>query len=578
MRSAIINYHIQELVLIEDIFALHAEQDSKFGNGISVSVLNEAGGRDILLVNDLNAQLAYLQAIYKHDKNFQKNLNEILGEKATSGMLPHGFVQKGARIRHCGSLKNVHIGRDANLFGVPELSNGTILSCPEHPTIIGAGVSAHDFIIAEGARIDGGAALKKVYVGQAVQLGNGFSAENALFFANCEGFNGEVNAIFAGPYSVTHHKSTLLIGSLFSFYNAGSGSNQSNHMYKLGPVHQGIFERGCKTGSFSYVMLESHIGAFSTIIGKHLTNINTPNLPFSYFTENGGDTYLTPAINLFSVGTARDESKWPARDRRKAELKRDLIIFDIFSPYTIEKICLGRDMLLNAYEETPREKKSIIYEGVHIPRLMLRKGAKYYGYAIDRYLIGKVKQRVEAALESSRSWAEIANSLTAFEDGDNVREWLDISGLLARKSRVELLLQKIADASIRDLASLSQELSSIYKNYVDDEWDYICCTFEKQYKIKPAELTREEFIDLLTKWSTAAVSLAALTLDDAEKEFAGFARIGFGLGLDEKAREDDFDAVRGSTETNEIVQSLREKKAALSERVESLEQALSKLE
>ena len=58
---------------------------------------------------------------------------------------------------------------------------------------------------------------------------------------------------FAGPYKVTHHKSTLLIAGMFSFMNAGSGSNQSNHMYKLGPIHQGTLERGAKTTSDSYI-------------------------------------------------------------------------------------------------------------------------------------------------------------------------------------------------------------------------------------------------------------------------------------------------------------------------------------
>ena len=53
---------------------------------------------------------------------------------------------------------------------------------------------------------------------------------------------------------MTHHKSTLLIAGLFSFMNAGSGSNQSNHMYKLGPIHQGILERGAKTSSDSYIL------------------------------------------------------------------------------------------------------------------------------------------------------------------------------------------------------------------------------------------------------------------------------------------------------------------------------------
>ena len=96
--------------------------------------------------------------------------------------------------------------------------------------------------------MDGAALLANTYVGQACRIGRQFSAENCLFFANCEAFHGEACSVFAGPYTVTHHKSTLLIAGMFSFYNAGSGTNQSNHMYKLGPVHEGRLERGSQNG------------------------------------------------------------------------------------------------------------------------------------------------------------------------------------------------------------------------------------------------------------------------------------------------------------------------------------------
>ena len=49
--------------------------------------------------------------------------------------------------------------------------------------------------------------------------------------------------------------------------NAGSGSNQSNHMYKLGPIHQGTLERGAKTTSDSYILWPARVGAFSLVMG-----------------------------------------------------------------------------------------------------------------------------------------------------------------------------------------------------------------------------------------------------------------------------------------------------------------------
>lgn len=144
---------------------------------------------------------------------------------------------------------------------------------------------ARDFIISSGSRVDGGTIIERCFVGQACHLDHGYSASDSLFFSNCRGENGEACAVFAGPYTVTHHKSTLLIAGMFSFMNAGSGSNQSNHMYKLGPIHQGIVERGAKTTSDSYVLWPAKVGPFSLIVGRHYKHSDTSNLPFSYLIE-----------------------------------------------------------------------------------------------------------------------------------------------------------------------------------------------------------------------------------------------------------------------------------------------------
>ncbi|NOY58687.1 MAG: DUF4954 family protein [Calditrichaeota bacterium] len=477
----------------------------------------------------------------------------------------------------CGTIKNVLIGVDAILEGAVKLENGTILSCPEHPSYVGVSVVAENFIVSEGAHIDAGVTMENVFVGQATQLGNQFSAENALFFANCEGFNSEVNSIFAGPYSVTHHKSTLLIASLFSFYNAGSGSNQSNHMYKLGPVHQGIFERGCKTGSFSYVLLESHVPAFSTVIGKHLTNIDAPLLPFSYITEEKGDSRLMPAINLFSIGTVRDEAKWPARDRRKANQKRDFIIFDVFSPYSVEKMRQGKAMLLKLYEETPREKSSIIYGGVQISRLLLRKGAKYYGFAIDRYLIGKIINKIEKAMETKASWKTISEQLVCNSASEDINEWLDLSGLLALKERIEKLMQDVKDDKTQTIEEFLEQIKIIYESFASDEWTYIYRAFAEDYGFMPDKMTPEDFMILVKRWEKAANSLNALILDDASKEFGDFSHIGFGLGFGENERRADFKAVRGELQTNAVVQKLRAEKEEIQRRAEGVMQTLESM-
>ena len=80
-------------------------------------------------------------------------------------------------------------------------------------------------------------------------------------------------------------------------------------MYKLGPVHQGIIERGSKTGSDSYILWPGKIGAFTMVLGRHYGNPDTSEHPFSYLIDDNGKSVLMPAQNLFSVGTTRDVEK-----------------------------------------------------------------------------------------------------------------------------------------------------------------------------------------------------------------------------------------------------------------------------
>lgn len=543
-------------VLIEDIGMFVNDPDASFGNRVELDVWNEGGGRTAPLFNKLTAQSAYLYAALRHNKEFSQTLDAMYRKEADASIPARGGVGAGARIVRCGSLKNVNIGPAAVLQGAQSLEDGTILSAPEHPTAVGEGVNAKHFVIAEGARVESGVLLDKVFVGQGVKMGKQFSAENSVFFANCEAFHGEAVAVVAGPYTVTHHKSTLLIAGMFSFYNAGSGTNQSNHMYKLGPVHQGVFERGCKTGSFSYVLFESRIGAFSALLGKHLTNINTPNLPFSYIYEKGGDSFLVPGMNIFSVGTVRDGEKWPKRDSRKVADKRDLIIFDVYSPYTIEKMRLGRDELLALNEGASKERDSILYGGVQIRTVLLRKGAKFYASAVQRYLAEKTLDALAQRLRNGASWKSATTAFTPAAGLSSPRLWTDLSGLLAPVEVVKQLEQDVIAGTVSSYDILLQRFADIASRYREYEWQYVYDAFTAEFGYAPCDITKDQALTLIDEWKKISLTAISAIAEDAKKEYSPTFHVSFGLDLPPEEAEADFEAVRGTAESNSVVKKL----------------------
>ena len=573
--SVVARYDIGDGVVIQDVAALTADAGSTFGAGTDVETVNEGGGRVVRLVPELSAQSAYLQVFRGHSEALRTALARLVNAAVAAARRERGEVGANARVLHCGVIRNVLIGPHAVVRGPSLLDAGTILSCAEHPTVVGEAVQAKHFIIAEGASVTGGALLEKAYVGQACRLGKQFSAENSVFFANCEGFHGEAVSIFAGPYTVTHHKSTLLIAASFSFYNAGSGTNQSNHMYKLGPVHQGVFERGSKTGSFSYVLHETHIGPFSVVIGKHYSNINTPDLPFAYIHESDGQSAIIPGMNLVSVGTVRDGEKWPKRDGRKVAVRRDLISFAVFSPFTVEKMRAGRAILLRLHESTPQEKASVQYGGVFIKRLLLRKCARYYAQGVTRYLIGHVLDRIEDASPAT-TWDAVQQALRSGDTLHDPFSWTDVGGLLMPTERLRALEDDIVAGTVGSLHELGARLSTIAGEFAQDEWSYVCAAFAAEYGYTPDAMTREQAQDMLSAYDEASAALHSAIVDDSKKEFAAFARIGFGLGMTEDERTAEFTAVRGSAETNSVVQKLLQEKTALAARSEHLSRLLSR--
>ncbi|MDE6269784.1 MAG: DUF4954 family protein, partial [Muribaculaceae bacterium] len=479
VADSISNYDISDGVCIENADALVCTLDSTFGIGTEVSVLNETGGREVPIYSHMSAHTAYLIAMYRDRRNMVERLCTLV--KVHAGSLYYGrrgFIGKGARVVNTGSITNVNIGEYATVSGATRLMNGTIAGCKEDPVRVGRDVIAEGFIFASGSCVDDGAVVRHCFIGQATHLSHLFSAHDSLFFANCTCENGEAAAIFGGPYTVTMHKSSLLIAGMFSFLNAGSGSNQSNHMYKLGPIHQGVVERGSKTTSDSYILWPARIGAFSLVMGRHVNHPDTSRLPFSYLIENSGGSFLVPGVNLRSVGTIRDAQKWPKRDKRRDPELLDCINFNLLSPYTVGKM-LGAIDLLNALEETAGlTAERLAFQSMTIESRALRRGRDYYRLAIDKFMGNSVINRL--GNKQCADTAELRERLRSTHIAGR-GQWVDVCGLIAPKSEVDRICTDIEEQHISTLNELETRWHELHADYYDMEWTWVEEHFEQWY-------------------------------------------------------------------------------------------------
>lgn len=276
------NYVIGNDCIISNVCTMETTDGATYGEGNLISVLNEVGEGNLILYHGLTSQVAALMVKHFHNRALKDAIRRLIREEIERTSPEMATIGNRVKIVNTKEITNTVIYDDCEISGASRLSDCTIMSNSNASVYIGTGVICENSIISDGSSIINSVKMQDCFVGEACKLSNGFTAAGSVFFANSYMSNGEACAAFCGPFTASHHKSSLLIGGQFSFYNAGSATNFSNHAYKMGPMHYGTLERGTKTASGAYILMPAHIGAFSVCFGKLMYHPDTRSLPFSY--------------------------------------------------------------------------------------------------------------------------------------------------------------------------------------------------------------------------------------------------------------------------------------------------------
>ena len=500
------NYTIGNDCYISNISTMETTEGASFGEGHLISVLNEMGDGNVVLFHDLNSQLAAFMVKYFKDKQLKDSLTRLINEEIRFTQPERGTIGDGVKIINSKEITNTVIKEDCEINGAARLSDCTILSSKDDSVYIGTGVICENSIISNGCSITNSVKMQDCFVGEACQITNGFTAEASVFFANSYMANGEACAAFCGPFSASHHKSSLLIGGEFSFYNAGSNTNFSNHAYKMGPLHYGVLERGSKTASGAYVLMPAKIGSFSVCFGKLMNHPDMRCLPFAYLLAYGETMYIVPGRNITTVGLYRDIKKWPKRDKRAASSRKSIINFDWLSPFTVGEIVEGKKILENLRLAGGKNVSSYNFQEYIINASSLKKGIKYYDIALRIYM-GAVLKRAVKGNWLGKPVGEIG-----------LGQWNDLSGLLLPASEEERLLNDIKNGTIESIREVINRFNNINEHYREYQWTWTYQLILDYYGLDELndaaiQRIREDYVKARRAW-------IAEIRKDAEKEFA----------------------------------------------------------
>lgn len=499
------NYKIGDDCYISNVCTLETTEGATYGKGNLISVLNEVGEGNLMLFDNLNSQFAAFMVKHSGDKEMKNQLRHIITREVKEGLPDCGVIGERVKIINTKEITNAILEDDCEVNGASRLSDCTLVTTNEANVYVGTGVIIENSIVSEGSRIVNSVKMQDCFVGEACQISNGFTASQSVFFANSYMSNGEACAAFCGPFTASHHKSSLLIGAQFSFYNAGSATNFSNHAYKMGPMHWGVLERGTKTASGAYLLLPATIGTFSVCFGKLMHHPNTRKLPFSYLIAEGNTMYLVPGRNITTVGLYRDIRKWPKRDTRPQGAQKSVVNFDWLSPFSVGEILKGKKILEDLRDASGDDVSYYNYHEYVIKANNLHKGIESYDIALRIYM-GAVLKRVQ-------KWNLFGSPRASVGEGD----WADLSGLLLPESEELRLADDIKSGALSTIGQINDRFEDINANYREYQWTWTYKMICDYYGVESiddqlAERIHQDYVTARRAW-------IAEIRRDAEREF-----------------------------------------------------------
>jgi len=356
-------YYLSENVIVVGNDLIYSEKNTKFGNGTTISVGSEVGGRDIPLYAEQDINYIGELITGERNDNIYNKYKELVSNYAKSVTASFGIISSKARVINNRKIYNTFIGYNAIVDNTIKISNSTIFSEPDEVTEIRDGVIMETSLCQWGVKVESMALVQNSLLCEYSGVERHGKVKDSIIGPNTVIGEGEVTASILGPFIGFHHQS-MLIGSLWieGRGNVGYGANVgSNHTSKL-PDQELFAGEGLFYGLGCNIKFPAdYRGAAYSIIATGVTTLpQKVEFPFSLISSPFvSHQEVPPAYNEIipawvlsnnSYSVFRNEAKYLERNKAK----RLLTDFRIFRPEIAEQ-------MFKAYEVLVRAKDKKIY-------------------------------------------------------------------------------------------------------------------------------------------------------------------------------------------------------------------------
>ena len=415
VNNYINNYTIGDNCYISNIATLETSEGATYGQGNIISAGSPSCESNIMLFTRLSSQLAALMMKYSHDKELRETLRNLVREDIDAQQPERGIIGEGVKIVNTGEITNTILGDYCEVNGAARLSDTTVMGTADASVFIGTGVICENSVISDGASLLNSAIVTDCFVGEACKISNGFTAGQSVIFANSNLSKGEASAAFCGPFTTSHHKNSLLTGSVFSLNNTG---------------HDDITQ--CP---------------------------DMCNLPFSRLTTQGDTTFLEPASHITTAAHYRDIRRWARRDMRVQSTPKSIVNFDWLTPFSVEEIIKAKKKLEDLREISGEDASNYRFHEFIIRAADLQKGIQNYDMALRIYM-GAVLERVQRR----------DPELNEPETDTGLGKWDNLAGLLLPASEERQMVEDIKDGTLESIDAILRRFDEINAEYRNYQW------------------------------------------------------------------------------------------------------------
>ena len=399
------NYVIQENVIVFQTDALIASQICSFGNGLSIPVGIEAGGREIQGYAEMILPVAeVLLSVNASDSaaDYTKFMDRYL-EDCT---LSCGVAREGSIVRNTTKVADTYIGKGVVIDGAILVQNCTLLGTSRTDvTEISHGAYVKDSCMQCGSFVTSMAVVQNSILTEQVTVEKQAKVFNSIIGPHSSIAEGEVTSCLTGPVTGFHHQA-LLIGAIWPggkgtvAYGANVGSN---HTYRAPDQElwcgEGVFFGLGVNIKYPANLIDAPYSIFATGVDTLPQKLTYPfsliNKPLKHWPD------LPPAYNEIFPGWVVSDSLYTIK-RKEIQFQqlggttRHEITAAVFRPDIMDKIITARNQLAGVKEcksvytdkDVPGIGKNLLTESNRL------KGIDIYNQMIEYYCLNGLSDHI----------------------------------------------------------------------------------------------------------------------------------------------------------------------------------------